>query len=165
MSERLNIITDEPSPIKSIKNTESPTSWFSSGLRFKCTGCGQCCTGAPGYVWVTIPEIKQIADHLQLSVEDFQQKYVRQIGERYSLIEHSKTYDCVFLKDKKCQIYSVRPKQCRTFPWWQHNLHSEAEWNEASKYCEGINHPEAPLISAETISQQLSEQNGAHHSE
>ena len=27
------------------------------GLRFECTQCGDCCTGAPGYVWVNKAEI------------------------------------------------------------------------------------------------------------
>ena len=26
--------------------------WYRDGLRFECTRCGHCCTGAPGYVWV-----------------------------------------------------------------------------------------------------------------
>ena len=31
--------------------------WYAEGLRFKCTECGQCCTGAPGYVWVNEEEV------------------------------------------------------------------------------------------------------------
>ena len=139
MSDRLNILD---SPIKP---------WFSAGLRFKCTGCGQCCTGAPGYVWVTEAEIAAMAKELKLDIEEFRTNYVRRVGDRDSLIEDPKTFDCVFLKDKKCQIYSIRPKQCQTFPWWPFHLQSEQQWNEAGRYCEGINHPEAPLVPAETI--------------
>lgn len=146
MSERLNVLPDESPPSER---------WYSTGLRFKCTGCGQCCTGSPGYVWITEEEIEQIAEHLQMTVEQFCQKYIRQVGSRLSLLEHPKTFDCVFLKDNRCQIYPVRPKQCRTFPWWPHNLQSEAQWNEAARYCEGINHPDAPLVSAEKICQEL----------
>lgn len=129
--------------------------WFSKGLRFSCTGCGKCCTGSPGYVWVTPEEIANIASHLKLSIDEFAQKYVRQIGERYSLTEHPKTFDCAFLKENKCQIYSVRPKQCRTFPWWLQNVRSEKEWQEAASYCEGINHPDAPIVDSEKILQEL----------
>ncbi|MBA3604044.1 MAG: YkgJ family cysteine cluster protein [Parachlamydiaceae bacterium] len=160
MSERLNVINDEifaTNPPQTLKIPQPNEAWFSSGLRFKCTGCGQCCTGAPGYVWVTELEAEKIAQYKNMPVDDFRRKYVRRVGDRDSLVEDSKTYDCAFLKDKKCQIYPVRPKQCRTFPWWQHNLQSEAEWNEAGKYCEGINHPDAPLVPAETVCQQLTE--------
>jgi len=156
MSERLNILN---TPHKANKEPQSlpsdPKPWYSSGLRFKCTECGQCCTGAPGYVWVSEEEAATMAQHLKLTPSQFRQKYIRRVGDRDSLLEDSRTFDCIFLKDKKCQIYQVRPKQCRTFPWWQHNLHSEKQWNEAGKYCEGINHPDAPLIPENTIAEQL----------
>lgn len=152
MPERLSLFPEKSTESQA---TQSTGPWFSSGLRFKCTGCGQCCTGAPGYVWVTDEEIAAMAEHLNITIAEFQRQYIRQVGERQSLLEHSRTYDCVFLKDKKCQIYATRPKQCRTFPWWQHNLQSEAQWNEAAKYCEGINHPDAPLVTVESIEEQL----------
>lgn len=77
--------------------------------------------------------------------------YIRQKDNKYALIEKG-TYphDCIFLKDKKCQIYGARPKQCRTFPWWIHNLKTQESWKEAAKECEGIRE-DAPLVSFETI--------------
>lgn len=128
--------------------------WYSEGLRFSCTGCGQCCTGAPGYIWVTEEEMATIAQHLQLTLEEFAHRFIRRVKGRYSLLEHPKTYDCVFLKDKKCQIYEVRPTQCRTYPWWPQNLRSPQDWQEAARFCEGI-YPEAPLVPQETIEKQL----------
>ena len=120
--------------------------WYKEGLRFKCTGCGQCCTGAPGYVWIDEEEMAQMADFLHISQEDFVKKYTRRIGDRLSLIEHPTNYDCVFLKERKCLVYSARPRQCRAFPWWKDNLRSCKDWKEAAKRCEGIDHPDAPLI-------------------
>src|SRR2546428_221024 len=38
--------------------------WYQDGLRFRCTRCGNCCTGAPGFVWVNDEEIAAIADYL-----------------------------------------------------------------------------------------------------
>ena len=35
--------------------------WFREGLKFACTGCGDCCTGEPGYVWVNKAEIEAMA--------------------------------------------------------------------------------------------------------
>ena len=127
--------------------------WYSEGLRFKCTECGQCCTGAPGYAWVTDEEIKAIADYLKMSVKDFGKRYLRFARGRYALVE-KKNFDCVFLKDKKCSVYPVRPTQCRTFPWWMQNLSSPEEWKEAAKYCEGISE-NAPIVPLETIEAQL----------
>src|SRR6478672_6707328 len=43
--------------------------WFSEGLRFSCTRCGNCCTGAPGFVWVSPEELATLADYLEQPVE------------------------------------------------------------------------------------------------
>lgn len=136
------------SKLQTIKDQEP---WYSNGLRFKCTGCGKCCTGSPGYIWVTKEEIQAIAEFLKISVDKFMRTYIRQKEGRFSLIEKpSFNFDCVFLKEKKCSIYEVRPKQCRTYPWWISNLKSRECWEEAAKECEGIN-PEAPLVPFEEI--------------
>jgi Fe-S-cluster containining protein len=129
--------------------------WYKEGLPFKCTGCGQCCTGSPGYVWISDVEVAEMAALLQISVELFVRTYTRHVHGRLALIEHSRTYDCVFLKERKCQVYSARPKQCRTFPWWPEHLKSRQNWEEAAKRCEGINHEDAPLVSLAEIKENL----------
>jgi Fe-S-cluster containining protein len=144
---KLNLIKDE--------GAQPEASWYRDGLRFKCTECGQCCTGKPGYVWVEKEEIQNIAAYLNITVDKMMKTYIRQKDNRYALIEkRSMNYDCCFLKDKKCLIYPVRPKQCRTFPWWIQNLKSRENWNNAAKDCEGIRN-DAPLISYEEIEKNL----------
>ncbi len=110
-------------------------------LYFKCKACGRCCTGSPGFVWLAEEEIAQIAEFLKISVSLFMRRYTRLVMNRYSLTELSKNYDCVFLKEGKCQIYSVRPKQCKTFPWWVENLKSEEAWLELQNRCPGTRAP------------------------
>ncbi len=129
--------------------------WYQDGLRFKCTGCGECCTGAPGYVWVSPEEITALSARLNMSEEAFIKRYTRRIGSRISLIEHPKSFDCVFLKEKKCLVYEDRPSQCRTFPWWPENLEDKAAWEETARRCEGINHPDADLIPLSKITSEL----------
>ncbi len=126
------------------------SSWYSEGLKFKCTGCGKCCTGAPGYVWVNEKEMQEMADFLQMPLKTFIQRYVRRVGNRFSLVEMKQTFDCIFLKDKKCEVYGARPIQCRTYPFWPQNLKSSESWNETAKECEGINE-EVPCVPFETI--------------
>ena len=112
-------------------------SWYKDGLRFECTQCGHCCTGAPGYVWVTIQEIYRIAEFLGMRERDFVRKYVRKVNQRMSLIELSNG-DCVFY-DKGCKIYPARPIQCRTFPFWEEIVVSPAAWERAASECPGMN--------------------------
>lgn len=141
---------------------ENDKPWYSQGLRFGCTGCGKCCTGAPGYVWIEPDEILKMASHLQLTVDDFAKQYLRKVNGSYSLKERPKTYDCVFLEGNACSIYELRPKQCRTFPWWVQNLQTPEDWESAAKRCEGINHPDAPLVQFTHIREQMKDGDGIH---
>ncbi len=146
----------------SLQVVQEEKPWYKEGLRFKCTGCGKCCTGSPGYVWITPDEIEKIADSLKMSLVDFSRGYLREINGAYALKERVKSYDCVFLNGKECSIYELRPKQCKTFPWWVQNLETEEDWNLAAKRCEGINHPDAPTTPCSDIVQQLNEGDGIH---
>lgn len=133
--------------------------WYRKGLRFTCTGCGKCCSGSPGVVWVSDEEADKISKLLKISKEVFIKKYTRLIGNKLSLIERKNqgSYDCIFLKDKMCQVYEDRPLQCRTFPWWKENLTSKDSWNELKEYCEGVDHSDAPLVPLGDIEKNLSD--------
>ncbi len=124
--------------------------WYKKGLRFDCTGCGGCCTGSPGYVFLKIEEMQKIAEYLNMDFDKFCQRYIRKVGDNYSLKEHVKTYDCLFLEGKACTIYPVRPKQCQTYPFWPQNLTSKEAWEKTKLECEGIS-DNAPLITLEEI--------------
>jgi len=113
--------------------------WYKDGLRFTCTGCGDCCTGSPGYVWVNNDEIAALAAEVELDIPEFEKRYVRQIGVRKSLKEQRKTYDCVFLdsQTRKCRVYAARPRQCRTWPFWESNIRSSEAWVQTCEVCPG----------------------------
>lgn len=122
--------------------------WYKEGLKFKCTECGKCCTGSKGFVWITEDEMAGMAKELNISLDLFKRRYVRQRDNRYALVEkktENNEFACIFLKDKKCEVYKNRPLQCRTYPWWKENLNSESSWNLAAESCEGIN-DNAPLV-------------------
>ena len=125
-------------------DSERPTSsadekpWYAEGLRFTCSGCGNCCTGAPGYVWVDQQEIEQLAAWLGLAVGEFSRRFVRKAHGRKSLIEYDNG-DCVFFdpESRGCRVYTHRPKQCRTWPFWDSNLRSPEAWQETCRICPG----------------------------
>jgi len=116
----------------------SKTPWFQDGLRFQCTQCGDCCTGAPGYVWVSNAEIEALAAIMGMAVHEFEASYVRRVGSRKSLIE-LENGDCIFFdaKDRKCKVYGARPRQCRTWPFWDSNIRTPAAWKKTCEICPG----------------------------
>jgi Fe-S-cluster containining protein len=124
--------------------------WYAEGLRFDCTSCGRCCTGSLGYVWVDEPEIRGLAASLGMEVDLFGSRFLRRVGLRYALLESPVSGDCVFLDGTACEVYAARPRQCRSYPFWDHNLRSEEAWSAAAKDCEGIR-PDARLVSADEI--------------
>ncbi len=125
------------------KNTASSDNgqpWYQDGLRFKCTSCGNCCTGSTGYVWVNQAEIDALAAHLEMTSAAFEKKYIRKIGIRRSLKELPRSnYDCVFFDSdsRKCQVYEHRPRQCRTWPFWNSNIRTPQLWEETCQVCPG----------------------------
>jgi len=123
---------------------QKPTRWYAAGLPFECRVCGGCCSGpGEGFIWVTRPEVERIAKHLNLTIDELCYRYMRSVGSRMSIVEEYVSKDCIFLQSvdgvKRCRIYSVRPAQCRTWPFWAENLASPDDWNRAALRCPGIN--------------------------
>jgi Fe-S-cluster containining protein len=111
--------------------------WYRDGLAFSCTRCGACCTGAPGYVWVSPEEIERLAEFRGESAQEFSAKFVRRVGQRYSLIEKPGG-DCIFWdKSAGCTVYRARPVQCQTWPFWPENVESPEEWERICTVCPG----------------------------
>lgn len=128
--------------------------WYREGLRFQCTACGDCCTGAPGYVWVTKAEIQAMATALGTEFEQFETRYVRPVGIRKSLVERANG-DCVFFdsRARNCQLYEARPRQCRTWPFWSSNVNTPQRWQETCEACPGCG--KGPLVTVEEIEEQM----------
>lgn len=127
--------------------------WYADGLRFRCTRCGACCTGSPGFVWVNADEIAAIAEYRGETVEEVTTVYTRMAHRGRTLRDKANT-DCVFYdRDTGCVIYPVRPRQCRTWPFWESNVATPEAWEEACGVCPGSG--QGDVISAEEITQRL----------
>ncbi|MSQ97441.1 MAG: YkgJ family cysteine cluster protein [Gemmataceae bacterium] len=127
--------------------------WYNAGLRFECTMCGRCCTGAPGFVWVSDEEVATIAEFLHEPLEQVTAMHTR-IVERGRSLRESANGDCVFYdKQAGCTIYPARPAQCRTWPFWENNLATPMEWQHTCEVCPGSG--QGDLIQVEEITRRL----------
>lgn len=126
--------------------------WYHEGLRFRCTQCGNCCTGGPGFVWVSEDEMQAIADYRGISIGELKIQHTKLYGGRVTLREFANG-DCTFFdgQTRKCTVYPVRPAQCRTWPFWNSNLESPEEWEMAGVNCPGMG--QGDLVQLETIQQ------------
>ena len=132
--------------------------WYADGLNFTCTQCGNCCTGGPGFVWISREEVGRLAEFMGIGAEQVIDRYCRVVNGHISLKESRNArgeYDCVFLKEERverpgdqervvqtrrsCTVYPVRPLQCRTWPFWEGNLSSPEVWNRSAQRCHGMN--------------------------
>ena len=127
--------------------------WYADGLAFTCTQCGDCCTGAPGYVWLTDDELDALAAHLGRPVAEVRDLHTRSARGKRTLRERANG-DCVFYDRKKgCTVYPVRPAQCRTWPFWESNLETPEDWKRTCDTCPGSGTGE--VIPVEEISRRL----------
>lgn len=116
-------------------------------VRFACQGCGRCCTGEPGTVYVTPGEAADIAAYLDMALADLKRRHLYPFRDGYSIREDDQG-NCLFYSGG-CRIYPVRPAQCSTYPFWRKNLASPRAWMEVERECPGIG--QGPLYSEETI--------------
>lgn len=124
-------------PAVNAQREESEAVWYRDGLAFECTRCGDCCRGAPGFVWVDREEMERLAAALGLSLEEFGRRFLRMVGRRISLIEKPGG-DCVFWDQSQgCLVYEARPTQCRTWPFWPENLETPRDWKRTCDVCPG----------------------------
>lgn len=113
--------------------------WWAAGVRFGCTGSGQCCTvhGDYAYVFLRREDERRLAAHLGVSVREVRRRYTRRIGSgQRSLIFPEGS--CVFLDGRRCGIYEARPRQCRTWPFWEENLDPGVWEKEVAAFCPGV---------------------------
>jgi len=128
--------------------------FYADGLKFTCKRCSVCCRHESGYVFLSQKDLDNLADELNMDIKSFTAAYCRWVssrngGETLSLKEKPNK-DCI-LWDQGCTVYSSRPVQCISFPFWDSILTSKESWKIAASDCPGMNNGE--LKSIETIEQ------------
>lgn len=172
-SDTSNLVLYSGSGIREIKDdiTNDNLPWWNEGLSFSCTGCGKCCIN-DGEVWMDTEEFVDLSHLLKLSNKETLDEYVERVQSGWVLIRNFGDGDdttddrCVFLSpedSKSCNIYSVRPSQCRTYPYWPRLLTTREDWDEEAVLppyskeegkrwnpdeggCEGMNSPDNTVL-------------------
>ncbi len=101
----------------------------SSRIRFRCTGCAECCRHVKETVTIDSQDIFQISKYLQdhdmglLCTDDFLSRF----GELalldacgyfvYFLKSVGPDDSCIFLDENQCSIHACKPKTCRMYPF------------------------------------------------
>jgi hypothetical protein len=129
------------------------------GLRFECQpGCTNCCT-QKGFVYLTEADLTRIAKFLGMRAAEFERRYVYRTTRQLRL-RVPRQVQCHFLRDGGCSIHSVKPVQCRIFPFWPELVDDKREWRKTAAWCPGIGKGE--LVQIEVAAEQAREMREAY---
>ncbi len=106
-----------------------------------CEQCEALCCKGEGYVFLSDEDINNIAAFLNTDTKLFLKLYTKRViyGKKTALInlKINSEIRCVFLDDNnRCEIYKVRPKQCKLFPFWESLKNKNKK--QLAKLCPGI---------------------------
>jgi uncharacterized protein len=123
-------------------------SFYEKGLKFECQGSGKCCVsrGEYGFVYLTKRDQKVMSKHLNLSLVNFKKLFVKETDNVPHLVQPKDTEDCIFLKNKRCDVYEARPVQCKTWPFWPENMNAKSWKRDVVAFCPGARVKEKAAI-------------------
>jgi Fe-S-cluster containining protein len=102
--------------------------------------------------------MERLSEYLDLPPHAFREIYVRTLRDGTASLREKVNGNCIFFKNKKeCMIYDLRPRQCRTWPFWRNVIRSPESWEKEAKCCKGMNR--GPVYSREVIGK-ISENDG-----
>ena len=129
-----------------------------NALRFECQpGCTNCCR-QKGFVYLTQSDLVRIATFLGMTAAEFERRFVYRT-KRQLRLRVPREVQCYFLSDGGCSIHSVKPAQCRIFPFWPELLGDKREWHKAAAWCPGIGKGDFVQIeTAAELSREMREQ-------
>ena len=125
-------------------------------LRFECSGCGQCCLGHPDehYIELAPGEAKTIRRYLDLDKKTFKRDYLVDLPDIGRGLKINQQGRCVLLDENlRCSVYEVRPRQCKTYPFWPELMQTAEAWEGEASRCEGIN--QGRVVTIATIEKQM----------
>jgi Fe-S-cluster containining protein len=118
------------------------TGFYTSGLKFSCKRCSSCCRYDAGFVYLCENDLNKLIMKLNMDRNSFIRTYCRWVtdsnGKEVLSLKEKINKDCI-LWDSGCMVYTERPLQCRTFPFWESIVASAQSWDIAASGCPGMN--------------------------
>ena len=130
------------------------TWWHKEEVRFKCEeGCFKCCL-KPGVVNFDWEDLEDAAEYLGIPQSKFKKEFqLKKAKSGFWEMDVEENKPCPFLIPDGCAIHPVKPKQCRTYPFWKENLATKNDWQLTAGFCPGIG--TGPKVPNEAIKKNL----------
>ena len=107
-------------------------------IRFECQGCGGCCKSGCGWVHLTQEDVKNIAEFLGLMPFEFRTRFLKKKNGRDILSSPNFNPNCFLDAEGRCEIYPARPRQCRTYPFWDSVFKTKKSFQNECNLCPGL---------------------------
>jgi Fe-S-cluster containining protein len=110
-------------------------------VQFKCAKCGICCGDTKErtrHILLLIEEANDIASTTSQPISDFASRIEDKPPYHYEMKKTVKDGKCVFLRQNRCTIYSIRPLICRFYPFGLKTTEKEQRIFYYTKECPGI---------------------------
>ncbi len=116
--------------------------FYMDGLTFSCQPeCRYCCAVEPGYVFLSQYDLDKLTSFTKTTLQEFFSLYCVRVpmGDySYISLKERPNHDCIFLGERGCSVYTHRPVQCSTYPFWSTIVESKQNWEDEKKWCPGI---------------------------
>jgi len=131
--------------------------FYADGLKFSCKRCSACCRYDAGFVFLSEKDLNNLTSALNMRRNEVIKTYCRWVndwkGDEVLSLKEKSNKDCI-LWDNGCKVYTMRPLQCITFPFWESVTSSKSAWEIAATGCPGMN--DGQLHSGKMIEEDIS---------
>jgi Fe-S-cluster containining protein len=94
-----------------------------------------------------------------MTASEFERRYVYRTKHLLRL-RVPRQQQCYFLREGGCSIHTVKPVQCRMFPFWPELVDSKREWKKTAAWCPGMG--KGDLVQIEVARERAAEMKAAY---
>ena len=119
---------------------------YPEGIRFQCQRCSLCCGDTKDKVrriFLLEREVETISIQASKAIEDITEQ-INGFAPYFHVLKKTMNGSCIFLKDKSCSIYQIRPLVCRFYPFQLQSLTNNRYQFTYTEECPGIE--KGPLL-------------------